>query len=85
MPANTIHRNEEAEDGPAEGACVGLLIVLLSAEDPLLGFLPPPVEAGGGSQVVCPVVDLYFFLDDFRFFRFFRFCVMVLGNTQAER
>lgn len=62
MPANTIHRNEEAEDGPAEGACVGLLMVLLSAEDPLLGFLPPPVEAGGGgSQVVCPVVDLYFF------------------------
>lgn len=60
MPANTIHRNEEAEDGPAEGACVGLLMVLLSAEDPLLGFLPPPVEAGG-SQVVCPVVDLYFF------------------------
>lgn len=47
MPANTIHRNEEAEDGPAEGACVGLLMVLLSAEDPLLGFLPPPVEAGG--------------------------------------
>lgn len=46
MPANTIHRNEEAEDGPAEGACVGLLMVLLSAEDPLLGFLPPPVEAG---------------------------------------
>ena len=62
MPANTIHRNEEAEDGPAEGACVGLLMVLLSAEDPFLGFLPPPpVEAGGGSQVVCPVVDLYFF------------------------
>ena len=61
MPANTIHRNEEAEDGPAEGACVGLLMVLLSAEDPLLGFLPPPVAAGGGSQVVCPVVDLYFF------------------------
>lgn len=61
MPANTIHRNEEAEDGPAEGACVGLLMVLLSAEDPLLGFPPPPVEAGGGSQVVCPVVDLYFF------------------------
>lgn len=61
MPANTIHRNEEAEDGPAEGACVGLLMVLLSAEDPLLGFLPPPVEAGGGIQVVCPVVDLYFF------------------------
>lgn len=84
MPANTIHRNEEAEDGPAEGACVGLLMVLLSAEDPLLGFLPPPVEAGGGNQVVCPVVDL-FFLDDFRFFRFFRFCVMVLGNAQAER
>lgn len=50
MPANTIHRNEEAEDGPAEGACVGLLMVLLSAEDPLLGFLPPPVEAGGGEE-----------------------------------
>lgn len=61
MPANTIHRNEEAEDGPAEGACVGLLMVLLSAEDPLLGSPPPPVEAGGGSQVICPVVDLYFF------------------------
>lgn len=50
-----------------------------------LASSPPPVEAGGGSQVVCPVVDLYFFLDDFRFFRFFRFCVMVLGNAQAER
>lgn len=47
MPANTIHRNEEAEDGPAEGACVGLLMVLLSAEDPLLGFLPPACRGGG--------------------------------------
>ena len=45
-----------------------------------------PASTGGGeSQVFCPVVDPYFFLDDFRFFRFFRFCVMVLGNTQAER
>ena len=85
MPANTIHRNEEAEDGPAEGACVGLLMVLLSAEDPLLGFLPPPVEAGGRKPSDLSGCGSVFFLDDFRFFRFFRFCVMVLGNIQAER
>lgn len=85
MPANTIHRNEEAEDGPAEGACVGLLMVLLSAEDPLLGFLPPACRGGGRKPSGLSGCGSVFFLDDFRFFRFFRFCVMVLGNTQAER
>lgn len=46
---------------------------------------PPPVEAGGRKPSGLSGCGSVFFLDDFRFFRFFRFCVMVLGNTQAER